>query len=117
MTKKYIKKENQEYILIASVVVQSVLGLVVSLVLSGASFLFAIPTLLGIIYLSLKWYAKPKLGYQIVCYLSLFVLVCIFAPLIASLQFALSIGGLAALVVLAYLPYSTLLPMIQEELL
>lgn len=117
LTKKYIKKENQEYILIASVVVQSVLGFVVSLVLSGASFLFAIPTLLGIIYLSLKWYAKPKLGYQIVCYLSLFVLVCIFAPLIASLQFALSIGGLAALVVLAYLPYSTLLPMIQEELL
>lgn len=115
LCKKFVSEENKEYILISSMLLHLILNVVVSIILPGASFLFAIPGLLGLIYCLLKWHIKVKLAYQITTYVSLFVLLCVFVPLIFSLQYALSIGGLVALCVLSYLPYTIMLPMMQEK--
>lgn len=46
---------------------------------------------------------------------ALFALMLIFTPLIVSLEYALTIGGLLALALLSYLPVSVFLPMLQEN--
>ena len=116
LSKKYIKKEDRDHFIISAITIQTILNVIVSIILSGASFLFMIPSLLGIIYFAFKWYTKPVLAHRIVFYISLFCLICVFFPLITSLQYALSIGGLAVLVVLAYFPFTVIFPMLQNEL-
>ena len=96
--------------------VQAILNLIVAIALSGASFLFLIPALAGVIYLAAEQFVKNVWGKRTVAYLSLFCIVCIFVPLIFSLQYALTIGGLAALTALAYFPFSVLLPMLYGEI-
>ena len=100
----------------AAVTVQAILNLIVAIALSGASFLFLIPALAGVIYLAAEHFVKNVWGKRTVAYLSLFCIVCIFVPLIFSLQYALTIGGLAALTALAYFPFSVLLPMLYGEI-
>ncbi|MFR3347046.1 MAG: M28 family peptidase [Christensenellales bacterium] len=81
----------------AAVTVQAILNLIVAIALSGASFLFLIPALAGVIYLAAEHFVKNVWGKRTVAYLSLFCIVCIFVPLIFSLQYALTIGGLRRL--------------------
>ena len=114
--KKYIKPEEKETFLVSAVLIQSVLNVLSAIFLSGASFLFALPTFFGLIYLIFKWYTKSILSYRITFYITLFSLISLFFPLITSLLFAMSIGGLPALVVLVYFPYTVLLPMMNQEL-
>lgn len=103
--KKFVKDDEKETFLVSAVLIQSVLNVFSSIFLSGASFMFVIPTFFGLIYLIFKWYTKSILSYRIVFYISLFCFISLFFPLITSLLYAMSIGGLPALVVLVYLPF------------
>ena len=114
--KKFVKDDEKETFLVSAVLIQSVLNVFSSIFLSGASFMFVIPTFFGLIYLIFKWYTKSILSYRIVFYISLFCFISLFFPLITSLLYAMSIGGLPALVVLVYLPFMVLLPMMQQEI-
>ena len=113
---KINKNNNNRYFLLASVVLNALLNVATAFTLSGASFMFMIPALLGIVYLFIEKYVSKKLVKEIVVYVSLFVLALIFIPLIYSLFLALTLGGLLAFAMLVYLPYSTLLPMIKKLL-
>lgn len=112
---KLIKKENMKYLLTSATALQILLFVVTSIALPGASFLFMIPALLGIIYQAIKTFVKKDIYSKIMMYISLFLLVLVFAPLIVSLEYALTIGGLLALALLSYFPVTVLLPMLQEN--
>ncbi|GEM_PF-233152 len=114
--KRFVLAGDMKISAYSALTVQVILNLIVAVVLSGASFLFFIVSLLGVIYLAAEQLIKSAWGRRTALYVSLFCISCVFAPLIFSLQYALSIGGLAALAAIAYFPFSVLLPMLHEEI-
>lgn len=115
VVKKLIKKENLKYLLTSATALQVLLYVVTSFALPGASFLFMLPAFFGIAYYAVKTFVKKGIFSKILTYVTLFALVLIFTPLIVSLEYALTIGGLLALALLSYFPVSVLLPMLQEQ--
>lgn len=113
--KKLIKKEDMKYLLTSATALQILLFVVTSLALPGASFLFMIPALFGIIYYAIKTFVTKEIFGKVTMYVTLFVLLLVFAPLIVSLEYALTIGGLLALALLSYFPVTVLLPMLLEH--
>ncbi len=114
--KRFISAADLTMSAYAAVTVQVVFNVITSVALSGASFLFLIVSLPGVIYLAAGQFVKSVWGKRTVLYVSLFCAVCVFAPLIFSLQCAMSIGGLAALTALAYFSFSVALPMLHDEI-
>ena len=113
-TKKLFNKDNIKYLLISATALQVLLFVVTAIALPGASFLFMIPALLGIAYYAIRTFVSKEIYSKVMTYVTLFVLMLIFAPLIVSLEYALTIGGLLALALLSYFPVTVLLPMLQQ---
>ena len=113
--KNLFKRDDLKYLLISATALQVLLYVVTSFALSGATFVFMLPALFGIIYFAIKTFVKKDIFGKIATYVTLFALLLVFSPLIVSLEYALTIGGLLALALLSYLPVSVLLPMLQEN--
>jgi hypothetical protein len=112
----FIKNKNEvTSFLIAGIFLNSVFANVTGIVLSGASFLFFLPSLFGIIVLLIHLYSSNKivshLGYSITQLILLLVLV----PLLYSLFLALTVGGLLALFVILVFYLIILIPVFLNQ--
>ncbi len=104
------KRESNENFILAAVLFNALLNVLVSFVLSGASFIFMLPALFGLINLVVNKYVNKKLVRDLVTLITIFILVAIYVPLVYSLLLALTIGGLLAFALIAYMPLSILIP-------
>lgn len=99
--KKYVhKKEEDKEFLFASSILLSFLALVTGFVLSGASFLFLLPALFGLLTLVVMMFSKSVLLKKTVFILTTLVLMLVLVPLLYSLFLALTVGGLMALIII-----------------
>ncbi len=96
--KRFVKEEtDQKSIVLMGAFLNLFLAVVTGFTLSGASFLFLIPGLSGLLLLAVMSYCrKPIVGYVLINIL-LFLNIVIVIPILFSLYLALTVGGLLAL--------------------
>ncbi|MGD9910097.1 MAG: M28 family peptidase [Candidatus Izemoplasmatales bacterium] len=94
------KNETKEFLFAASILL-SLLALLTGFALSGASFLFLLPAFFGLVTLILLLFYDNVLAKKIWFVLTTAILTLIFVPLVYTLFLAITVGGLAALFVIA----------------
>lgn len=94
-----LKNEKDDTFLIASIIFNSFMNLILSFTLSGATFLFMIPALLGLIFILINKIKHENVKYYVKSILFLINLLII-APLMYSLYMALTVGGMVAVLLL-----------------
>lgn len=107
--------QNNHYLL-SAVCINTLFLLLTSFVLSGASYVFIVPAILGVSYLYINKYTSKPIYKTICLYVSIIVFISLFVPLMLSLLYALTIGGLLAFSLLTFIPFVTLVPMIKNYL-
>lgn len=94
--KRHNKGKMLREIVIIGTIINMILTVATSFILSGASFLFLIPLISGVIYLGLD-YVKNNYVKQLMYGFIVVVNVMILVPILYSLYLALTVGGLLAL--------------------
>lgn len=112
---KYTTKNGlRSSLVIVGVSINALLALLTGFALSGASFLFLIPTATGLILLGLDLWCKKKLVKMIVLSVMMVLNLMIVLPILYSLYLALTVGGLLALGVILVFYLFILIPVFQE---
>lgn len=109
---KKINKTNKENVLLIGIAFNTLLGLLTTFFLPGASFLFTITSLVGLFVIVVNTFIKDKLTKQILLPLSYALLMFIIIPLLWSFYMALTVGGVAILVLLLVINGGVLAPTI-----
>ncbi len=110
--KKYVvnkMKESSEFML-AGIFLLLLFAIATGFILSGASFLFFVPALFGILSLGAKHLLKNKVLTLIVYGLTFLINILVLVPLVYSLFLALTIGGLVAFLVIIWFYLLVLAP-------
>jgi hypothetical protein len=111
LIKRFLKKREEKVALMLSgIAVNLLLATVTGFVLSGASFLFMIPALIGLISLAVDTFVKNQVVKHIALSQNLFWNILLMVPILFSLFLALTVGGLLALLVILTLFASIMLP-------
>ncbi|MBU1145809.1 MAG: M28 family peptidase [Firmicutes bacterium] len=114
--KKYVLKEDKMAFMLAGIGINLVFALLTGLVLSGASFLFFVPALFGLISLYVLSFVKNRTLNTITLSQNIIWNILIFVPLLYSLFLALTIGGLLALLLLLVIALSVVIPSVFIQL-
>lgn len=111
---KCIKKTNENNIIYIGLTINLFLSIITTIFLPGASFLFTISTIVGIIILVSDYFNNKLLkhGLLIISYL---IILLIIVPLLYSFYMALTVGGLVILVLLLILSSSIFIPAIIKQ--
>ena len=109
-------KESQMSFLFAGLFLNFLLSMLTTLTLSGASFLFLIPAMIGFLSVLCSYFIKQKGWRHLLYSQTILFSVLILVPLFYSLFIALTIGGLLALSLLLVISCSILLPSIFIQL-
>ncbi len=114
---KLVKKEESRMAFIVSgILVNAALAIVTGLVLSGASFLFLIPALFGVLAIYANVFIKNKIIRQVVISHNLVWNILIIVPLLYSLFLALTAGGLLAFMIILAIDFSVAMPLTFEQI-
>ena len=114
LNKKYQTKEQVQSLLVFGIAFNLLLALATGFTLAGASFLFFIPALLGVIALASSSLPNKVLRY-VVYSLSLVVITLLVVPILYSFFLALTVGGTAILLVLLAIAATVALPIFVLE--
>lgn len=111
MLVRQIKNSNSDHILLMGTTINIVLGLITTFLLPGASFLFTITGILGLVVMASEYVEKscPKTLMNVIPYLILFLIII---PLLWSFYMALTVGGVAILVLLLVINSTVSIPAI-----
>ncbi|MDD3478552.1 MAG: M28 family peptidase [Candidatus Izemoplasmatales bacterium] len=109
------KNQEQKEFLFAASLFLALLAFLTGVVLSGASFLFFVPSLFGLIYLIFQQFNAKMLWKRILFVVSTLILMLIAVPLLYSLFLALTVGGLAALFAIMLFYLIVLIPIFVNE--
>lgn len=112
---KFKNKKHYNNTLFIGIIINVVLAVLTTFVLPGASFLFAVTSIFGIISFLVKDF-ENKLLKQITFIVSYIINMLIMIPLIFSFYMALTIGGLTILVFLIILNGIVTMPIIHNHL-
>lgn len=111
-TKKMLKtEESMNSFLLSTATINVLLCVLTTFALPGASFIFVVPSILSLAYLYIRQFVKCQCASNITFIISFVVYVVLFAPLLISLVYALTVGGFVALAALAFIPFAVLIPM------
>ena len=117
LVKKFLKtKEDKVAMMIAGIGFNLLLATATGFILSGASFLFFIPALFGIVSLILDTFVKNKIVKHVAFSQNLIWNTLIIVPLLFSLFLALTVGGLLALLLILTLFISIMVPSVFLQL-
>jgi hypothetical protein len=103
-------REDKVSLMLAGVAINLLLATATGFVLSGASFLFMIPAMIGLVSLVVDTFVKNKAVKHVAFSQNLFWNVLLAVPILFSLFLALTVGGLLALLVILTLFASVILP-------
>lgn len=109
-------KEHQQGVLLMGTLLNLTLALLTGLVLSGASFLFLVVGMTGLILLVLQVTQAPKLLQQLVLSGLMILNLLVLVPILYSLYLAITIGGLLALGVILVFYLVVLVPLFYRQL-
>lgn len=109
-----VKKVDQNKVIISGVTINLLLTVITTLILPGASFLFAFAALFGLVGLFIEFVNKKWIKH-IVYAVSYIFLLLIIIPLLYSFYMALTVGGLAILVLLMLIMASVLVPVMNKQ--
>ncbi len=109
-----VKKVNQNKVIISGVTINLLLTIISTFLLPGTSFLFAFATLFGLVGLFIEFVDKKWIKH-IVYAISYIFLLLIIIPLLYSFYMALTIGGLAILVLMMLIMASVLVPVMNKQ--
>ena len=115
--KKSISKAETVALMFAGIFLNLILALATGLILSGASFLFFIPAAIGILSLAVRTFVKNRIVEHVALSQNILWNALIAVPLLYSLYLALTVGGLAALLVILIIDASVWLPAVRLQLL
>ena len=111
LVRKFLKtKEDKVGMMLAGIGMNLLLATATGFILSGASFLFLIPALCGVVSLILDTFFKNKIVKHVAFSQNMFWNVLILVPILFSLFLALTVGGLLALLLIMTLFASTMIP-------
>ncbi len=116
LLKKKVGKEDYKAVMLAGIFVNLLLSTITGFVLSGASFLFFIPALLGLLSLIVITFVKNKIVQHVALSQNLFWNFLLLIPIVYSLFLALTVGGLLALLVIVIIDISVVLPSVFIQL-
>lgn len=114
--KKYVKKEERIAFMFSGVMLNLLLAMLTGYALSGASFLFFVPSLLGlsslmfITFTDKPWILHVGLSQNILWNMLLMV------PILYSLYLAITVGGLLAFLIILYINLTVSLPCVVRQL-
>lgn len=111
---KFIRKAKLNNIVYLGIVINLILSVLTTFLLPGASFLFTITTILGIIVL-VSDYFDNKFTKHLLLVLSYLISFLIIVPLLYSFYMALTVGGLLILVLLLILSGSIFIPAVIKQ--
>ena len=111
---KYIRKTKVNNILYIGLAFNLVLSILTTFLLPGASFLFTISTIVGMIVLVSDYFNNNYLKHSLLIF-SYLISLLIIVPLLYSFYMALTVGGLVILVLLLILNASIFLPAIIKQ--
>jgi len=105
-------------LMLAGIFLNLVLATVTGFVLSGASFLFFVPALIGFVSLLVAEFAKNRIVSHVSYSQNILWNMLLMVPILYSLFLALTVGGLTALLVVLILDLSVVIPsvLMQAEL-
>ena len=109
-------KESQQGVLIVGTLLNLILALVTGLVLSGASFLFLVVGLSGLLIMAVNAFETPKVGRQVLYGLLMIWNVLVLVPILYSLYLAITVGGLLALGIILVFYLIVLVPLFFRQL-
>lgn len=101
-------------LILSGVLINALLALLTGFALSGASFLFLIPALTGVIVLALQLGCRIPQVKRIVLSILLVANIIVVLPILYSLYLALTVGGLLALSVILVFYLFVLVPVFTE---
>lgn len=108
---RYLKtKEDKVALMLAGIGLNLVFALATGFILSGASFLFMIPALVGVLSLIVDALCKNKIVKHVAFSQNLIWNTLIMVPILFSLFLALTVGGLLALLLILTLFVSVMIP-------
>ncbi len=117
LVRKFLKtKEDKVGMMLAGIGFNLVLATATGFILSGASFLFFIPALFGVVSLILDTFVKNKIVKHVAFSQNLIWNTLILVPILFSLFLALTVGGLLALLLILTLFASVMIPSIFLQL-
>jgi len=109
--KRFVKKPEQvTSFMLAGIFLNVILATATGFILSGASFLFYLPALFGIVVLFVQIFLKNKIANHVTMSITQLILLLILVPLLYSLFMALTVGGLLALFVILVFYLVILIP-------
>ncbi|MCX5775981.1 MAG: M28 family peptidase [Firmicutes bacterium] len=117
LVKKFLKtREDKIAMMLAGIGLNLILATATGFILSGASFLFFIPALVGLVSLLLDEFVKNKIVKHVAFSQNIFWNILIIVPLLFSLFLALTVGGLLALLLILTLFISIMVPSVFLQL-
>ncbi len=113
LVSKRVKKEHLPELALAGVTFNIVLALATGFTLSGASFLFMVPALVGLIAVVLATFVKIKPVVRIGYGIAQFTIIMLLVPILYSLFIALTVGALAVFLVILAITGSVAFPIMR----
>jgi len=115
--KRFVKKEEDQYaVMIAGISLNLLLAILTGYTLSGASFLFFIPAMFGVISLIVMTFIKHKVILHIVLSQNVLWNLLLVVPIIYSLFLAITVGGLLAFFIIIFINLTVSLPYFRKQL-
>lgn len=109
-----LKSGNSDNVLIIGIGINTLLGLLTTFFLPGASFLFTVTSLMGLIVLSTNFIKNKYIG-RILTVIPYAVLIFIIVPILYTFYMAITVGGVAVLVLLFVINATVLIPAIMKD--
>jgi len=118
LAKKKVAAADRRALMLAGVFLNLVLATATGIILSGGSFLFFVPALIGFVSLLAAEFAKNRIVSHVFYSQNILWNMLLMIPILYSLFLALTVGGLAALLVVLILDLSIVVPsmLMQAEL-
>lgn len=114
---KFVKTEaNKKAWMIAGISINLLFALLTGFVLSGATFLFFVPALFGIVSLYVLTFVKNKIALHIILSQNILWNLLLIVPILFSLYLALTVGGLLAFMVILVINLTTVIPYLFKQL-
>jgi len=115
--KRFVKKEeDQRAVMIAGIFLNFLLAILTGYTLSGASFLFFVPALFGVISLIVITFIKHKFILHIALSQNILWNMLLVIPIVYSLFLAITVGGLLAFFIIIFINLTVSLPYFRKQL-
>ncbi len=109
--KKFVKNdESKKALMISGIFINLLFAILTGFVLSGASFLFFVPALFGMISLFFITFVKSKVALHIALSQNILWNTLLIVPILYSLYLAITVGGLLAFMVILVINLMTVIP-------